>query len=51
MACLDHKSQGGILDLWISHLKEIHEKYEKELSQAGTYDEKLNMLIKYNVIE
>jgi hypothetical protein len=30
-AAIDGSSLGGMLDLWLSHLKNVYDKYEEEL--------------------
>ena len=34
-AALEGVSHGGMLDLWLSHLKDVYEKYEEELDEIA----------------
>jgi len=40
-----------LLDLWISHIKNVHEKYADELNVYTNIDDKVNRLCELNVVE
>lgn len=37
-AAIDGSSLGGMLDLWLSHLKNVYDKYEEELDDILDLD-------------
>ena len=50
-AAIEGKAHGGILDLWISHIKNVYEKYSLELDEIEHIDDKSNRLSELNVVE
>jgi len=50
MAALEDK-QLGLIDHWISHIRDIHNQYEAEITSLATTEEKSNRLCELNVIE
>jgi len=50
-AAIEGKAHGGILDLWISHIKNVYEKYSLELDDIEDIEEKSNRLTELNVVE
>ena len=49
-AAIDGKSHGGMLDLWVSALKDTYEKHYEELEKIEDINEKANKLSEYNVV-
>ena len=41
----------GLIDNWLRHIQDLANKYEKELSEAKSVDERLDKLCEINVIE
>jgi len=50
-AAIEGSSNGGMLDLWLSHLKNVYEKYADELDEIEDIDLKVNRLSELNVVE
>lgn len=50
MAALEDK-QLGLIDNWINHIRDIHNKYEAQITPLATIEEKNNRLCELNVIE
>ena len=50
-AALDCNVLGGMLDLWLSHIRCVYELYQDEIDDIEDYNEKFNKLAEFNVIE
>ena len=50
-AALDCNVLGGMLDLWLSHIRNVYEHYQDEIDEIEDYNEKFNKLSEFNVIE
>ena len=40
-----------MLDLWLSHVKNVYEKYEKDIDAIEDMDKKVTRLAELNVVE
>ena len=49
-AALENK-RFGLIDNWLRHIQDLANKYEKQLSEAKSADERLSKLCEINVIE
>lgn len=50
-AAIEGNSYGGMLDLWLSHVKNVYEKYEDVLNDITDMDQKCARLCELNVVE
>jgi hypothetical protein len=50
-ASCEGKAHGGILDLWLSHIKNVYEKYSLELDDIEDIEVRANRLSELNVVE
>jgi carbonic anhydrase len=44
-------NQFGLIDNWLSHIKDVYRLHAKELDQVENDEERSNRLVEYNVIE
>jgi len=50
MAAISNQ-QFGLIDNWLSHIKDVYRLYAKELDAIADIDERCDRLVEYNVIE
>ena len=50
-AAIEGNSYGGMLDLWLSHVKNVYEKYQEELDDIEDENAKCARLCELNVVE
>ena len=50
MAAISNE-QFGLIDNWLSHIKDVYRLYAKELDQIADVNERCDRLVEYNVIE
>src|SRR6201996_696913 len=50
IAAMSNK-QFGLIDNWLSHIKDVYRLHAKELDQIENEEERSNRLVEYNVIE
>jgi len=50
MAAISNE-QFGLIDNWLSHIKDVYRLYAKELDQIADINERCDRLVEYNVIE
>ena len=50
-AAIDGNSMGGIMDLWLSNVKNVYEKHQDDIDSIEDMSEKLTRLSELNVME
>lgn len=50
-AAIDGQSYGGMLDLWLSNVKNVYDKYQDNLDAVDNPEKKITRLAKLNVVE